>query len=130
MFWLAVFRHCTRAECAKYLNWAHTWVPNSRNVMPWSRRCLLTLHGCGYGVSPIVDIGSYRGSGGCLLLLRGSSLFGIILRFGGFEEWEYTSGQPLAVGEHDFYDSPDRIAILDRYHSDRNLIPRLQGLVG
>ncbi len=72
MFGLAVVRHGTRAEYAKYLDCAHPWIPNSRNIMPWSRGCLLTRTGCGYGVSPIVDIDRYGGLRGCLLLLRGS----------------------------------------------------------
>ena len=72
MFWLAVVWHCTRTEGAKCSGWVHTWVPNSRNVMPWSRAHLLTLHEYGYGVSPIVDIGSYRGSRSFLLIFRRS----------------------------------------------------------
>src|SRR5713101_4374768 len=50
-------------------------------------------------------------------------------RFGGVEDWEYTPSQLFAIGEHDFNDAPDSPAVLDRYHSDRNLIPNLHGLL-
>ncbi len=73
MFWLAVFRHGTRAEDANYSDWVDTWVPYSRNVMSWSGGCLLTRTVGGYGVSPIVDI--FEGSRGCLLIVRGSRLW-------------------------------------------------------
>ena len=42
--------------------------------------------------------------------LSESSLFGIIVRFGG--ALDSTSGQLLAIGEHDFYDAPEGLAIL------------------
>src|SRR5882672_2578643 len=60
--------------------------------------------------------------------LRGSSLFGNIIHSG--VALDSTSGQLLAIGEHDLSDAPERLAILGWYHSDRNLITRLHGLLG
>ena len=54
------------------------------------------------------------------------SLLGRIFRVVGWEGRDYTAGQLLAIGKHDFYDAPDGLAISDRYHSHGNFIPGLE----
>src|ERR1700680_3285987 len=81
----------------------------------------------GYGEEEFTGLGSF-----CTNL---SSLFGIISRFGAARRVaDFLRGQALfagderlAIGEHDQFDTPERLAILGRHQSDGNFIPRFEG---